>query len=169
MPTLLELSDEIICLERELEAAEDIETREILITQYFSAVGDRNQKIDAYAGLIRELELRAEVRKSEAERMQNRSRIDMNKAQFLKDRLLMVFKTFNISIVEGSRFKISKNLNGGKLPVIISCPIECLPENYLKQIITIKPNLELIAEDLEAGVIIDGVCWGERGESIRIK
>lgn len=169
MATLLDLSDSIVDLERELEAAEDIETREALISQYFTAVGDRNEKLDSYAGLIRELELRAEVRKSEAERIMNRSRIDNNKAQFLKERLLLVFKTFNLSSVETARFRVTLASNGGKLPILITCPVENLPSEYIKQITTTKADLEKISEDLSAGVIIDGVCWGERGESIRIK
>ena len=169
MATLLDLSSDILELERELEEAEDIETREALISQYFSAVGDRNTKIDAYAGLIRELELRSEVRKSEAERMLNRSRIDLNKSQYLKNHLLKIFRIFGVSVNEGAKFRVSTFSFGGKKPVLISCPVEALLPEYVKQIVTIKPDLELIAEHLEAGVLIEGVCFGERGEGIRIK
>jgi hypothetical protein len=169
MASLIELSEEILDLEIALESAENLEAREALIKSYFDAVGDRNVKIDSYAALIRELELRSEARKSEGERLLARSKTDNNKAQYLKERLMMVFKYFQLTSVETPRFRVSLATNGGKLPVIISCPIENLPSEYVKQIVTLKANLDLIAEELEAGVLIENVCFGERGEGIRIK
>ena len=173
MATLLELSDAINFLRQNLETEESPESREELIKNYFKCdktnQSEINQKIDNYAALIRELELRSEARKGEAERILQRSKVDQNKAQYLKDRLLSVFKYFGLSSVETLRFRVTLAANGGKLPVQITCPVESLPSEYVKQIITLKPDLELIAEHLNCGVIIDGVSWGERGESIRIK
>ena len=44
-----------------------------------------------------------------------------------------------------------------------------LPEEYQIKEVVVKPNMERIREDLDAGIPVQGVEYGERGSYLRIK
>jgi hypothetical protein len=64
-------------------------------------------------------------------------------------------------------FRIQKN--GGKQALDIMVPAEELPEKYRIVETTVKPDKNLLREDLETGEAVPGVVLMEREESLRIR
>lgn len=177
MPTLFEIGAEICGLDNLLEdLGGDITDREAEVDAWFDRLdGQRDQKLDTYAGLITELEARASVREQEAMRLQHRARMDADKASWLKRRLQVFFELTNLKTVETPRYRITLATNGGKQPVVVSVEPELLPDLYRKVRTEVKPDLDAIRTHLEAigplqspdGVVL--AQFGERGRSIRIR
>lgn len=149
---------------------------EEIVASWFREIGEtRDQKLDHYAALIRELEARAEVRKAESQRLADRARIDADRASFLKDRLRHFFLGHGLKTVETRRYRITLAGNGGRNPILLRVPPESLPEVFRSEIVTVKANLDDIRAYLEAGGVLqdgDGNVMaelGERGSSIRIR
>ena len=71
--------------------------------------------------------------------------------------------------VQGNHFTWQIQKNGGKAPLNIDedMPAISLPEEY--QLWDVKPNKEVIRQDLEAGKELPYARLGERGESLRLK
>lgn len=171
MRTLFEISDDLIDLAEQLERAiDDAPEQEALIQEWFDQLEatkqERDQKLDDYAGLIRELEARASTRRAEAQRLLNRARVDENLSQFLKRNLKLFFEQHQIKTIETRRFRLTLARNGGRPPVNLTIPPEELPIEY--QAVTVKPNFEALRESLVQGQIIHGASLGARGSQIRI-
>lgn len=171
-PSLLDISDDLLALESLLaEVADnggDITEAESTLEKWFAEIeADRDTKVDNYAALIRELELRADMRDEEVRRLTARRNIDRANASRLKARLQMFFEEHNLSKLETRRFKVSLVNNGGKIPVVVECSPSALPPSL--QRVTIDADKDAIREAIEKGDTIDGCRLGERGRSIRIK
>lgn len=131
--SLFSISDDLEKLNELLDDCGDDAQQQELIQQWFEQLGDeRDRKLDGYAALITEMMARAEVRKSEAKRMQELAAADENRARLLKDRLKCFFQTHNITTVETARYRLSLAKNGGKQPLILKdglSPTD-LPEQF---------------------------------------
>jgi hypothetical protein len=151
MPTLLEIGSEIQNLEAlVLERDGDITDIEEEIDAWFEAAHDkRDQKLDAYAGLISELESRALVRQNEASRLSHRAKVDANKARFLKDRLTAFFDLAGLKTIETKRYRLTLASNGGKEPLSIHVPADMLPEYFRTVSTKIAPDREAIRDHIE--------------------
>jgi hypothetical protein len=125
------------------------------------------EKVDNYCGLIRELESRAAARKAEAKRLAERSNIDASAVDRLKSRLLWFFEAHQLKTLETARFRVTAAQNGGLAPLIISAPLEEIPDEFIEFVR--KPMNPMIRELLEAGERLPFAELGERGKSIRIK
>jgi hypothetical protein len=171
MPSLFELSDMILALESAFNNCpdEEPEARENLVWAYLETTQERDHKFDGYAALITEMEARARCRKEEAERLAARARRDEEQAKFLKERLTQYFQRHGLGTVETARYRLTLTRNGGKTPVCLSVPPEELPEEFVRETVTRKADLEMIREALEAGQEIPGAALGERGSSVRIR
>jgi hypothetical protein len=124
-------------------------------------------KVDDYCGLIRELEARRDARKAEARRLADRAQIDANTVDRLKGRLLSFFEVHAIKTMETARFRVTAAQNGGVVPLIITAPLESIPDEFIEFVR--KPMNPMIREMLEAGEALPFAELGERGKSIRIK
>lgn len=78
--TLFDITDDLLALEELLsEVGGDVtdEQAEEAITEWFEELGeDRNSKLDGYVTLIAEFDARAEMRRREAARLQQRASVD---------------------------------------------------------------------------------------------
>lgn len=169
MPTLIELSTEIERLETALSEIDEGHEQDELIAQYLQSKSDLKTKIDHYAALISELESRSEIRKQEAKRLSDRSRVDANLAAKLKSRLLWYLQEHEVNKLETKRYSINRQKAGGKLPLIINenCSPADLPQRF--QEVSVEFNKDSIREALLHGEELDFACLGIRQEIIRIK
>lgn len=128
-------------------------------------------KVDNYAGLIKGLEARAETRKVEAERMRARAKVDENAAGNLKKRLMETLKALNIPKVEGARFTVAVQRNGGRpgLDFSENADIETAPEWAFETVTTRRWQTDAIRERLAAGEDLGFVAVREPGFGLRIR
>ena len=171
--TLLDIADDVVTLDDLLDEHEgDITGQEDAVAAFLFE-NDRalNEKVDGYAGLIKELEARAAARKAEADRIKELAKLDENRAKWLKERLLYAFDEMAITRVETPRFRVSTAKNGGKIPVVLdeTATVATLPEAFVRTKVKREPDLDAMREAIEGGADIPGVRLGERGRGIRIK
>jgi hypothetical protein len=173
MSTLYQINHDINDLENQLEELElnnaTPDEHNAFIDKWLCLEGELHSKLDNYGIYIRELEARAEIRKAEAKRLEDRATVDINKAKALKESLLYVFTARDIKKLETKRFSFSRAKNGGKAPLILNeqTPISEIPEEF--QTIVIQISKETVRKALESGKDLTFARLGERGENIRIK
>jgi hypothetical protein len=167
---IFELSDEILQLDALLETlGEDEDGQRVVLEKYMSSLqGNLEIKLDGYADYTRELEVRSEARKAEANRIMQRSKVDANKAARLKECLKWYFTTRNLKTCETPKHRITLCSNGGVQSISINVPVEELPAEYVREIITYKPDLELIRDKLQSGEVLPFATLEKRKMSIRI-
>lgn len=168
--TLFAIGDDLEKLNELLDSVADDAQQQELIAQWFETLGEeRDKKLDGYAALITEMTARAELRKSEAKRLQQLAAEDENRARLLKDRLKLFFELHELKAVQTSRYKLSLAKNGGRQPLILdeSVPVTQLPERFQK--VSIDPDATAIRDALERGEKLDFAHLAERGTSLRIK
>jgi hypothetical protein len=169
MSTLLQISEGLLAFQRLLDESDGELTPEVeaALDQWFAELSDaRDQKLDAYAALIRECTLRASVRKAEQERLALRVRVDEKLAKALKERLKLFLEVQGISKVETQRYRITVCKNGGKQPLEVNADPSALPA--VCQRITIAPDLDAIYKHLESGIPVAGCRLLPRGKHVRI-
>lgn len=168
--TLFDISDELQELYARLEdLGGDVTAPEVEreIDAWFDALTDeRDEKLDNYAALVREMEARAEARREEARRLAERSRQDADRAKYLKQRLVDFFHQHGLKTVETRRYKLTVARSGGKPPVVLKVDPEALPQEF--QRLRVDADLESIREALERGESLDFADLGERGFHLRI-
>lgn len=165
MATLLELGDEL----RNVLALAEAEGGELStwLDSWFERVSeDLEAKLDSYATLIREHELRAQARKAEADRLAQRAAADANFAKRLKERLKLFMEQTGQHRVETPRFNISLARNGGALPVRLDVSPDLLPVQFQQR--TITAATDAIRKALLAGESVPGACLGDRGSHLKI-
>ncbi len=129
--------------------------------------GSIENKVEAYCRIIRELELTAESRTAEADRIKALAVTDANAAKNMKGRLVYFFGLQNIKKMETQTFRLSICANGGHAPIEVTIPPDQLPAEFQK--LEIKPNMETIREALKMGTFLIGVTELARGTHLRIK
>ena len=165
--TLYELN---VQMQTILEMAEDGELDPQLIADTLEGVeGEIEIKLDSYGIVMNELQMDVakidlEIKRLTENKKQINNNIDRMKAAVMNTMTLMGTRK-----VKGDNFTWSIQKNGGKAPLIIdeSVPAISLPEEY--QLWDVRPNKEVIRQDLEAGAILPYARLGERGESLRLK
>ena len=125
-------------------------------------------KADAYAGVIRELELRATARTEEVKRIRALADADATLAQRLRERLRDVMAATGLTRIETPRFRLAVQANGGRQPLIIDPEgVNDLPVSLTR--IVREPDKEAIRTVLESGDTIPGCTLLPRGTTLRIK
>jgi len=179
MATLFEISEDLMALHRLLEDATD-ESGEInpeaaaALEEWFATVEqDRDNKLDRYAHLCRNLKLQAACRKAEADqieaevrRLKLAAQARENQEKRLRERLMMFFDLHSVNRIETQRHKFNVQNNGGVQAVEVSVPAEELPAAFQK--VTISPATETLRAALLNGETIKGCTLKERGRSLRI-
>ena len=168
--TLFDISNDLLAFYDRIEAlGGDITAPEVeqAIDAWFERLShERDEKLDNYAALIRELDARAKARRDEAKRLQERARRDEEHATYLKQRLLLFFQDHHLKTVETRRYRLTIQRSGGKTPVILHTEPEQLPEEYQRW--KVAADLDAIREALEHGVDLGFAALGERSSFVRI-
>ena len=165
--TLYELN---VQMQEILDMAESGEFDEELIANTLEGVeGEIEIKLDSYGVIIIELQADIEKIDQEIKRLTTKKKTISNSIDYLKKMVMQTMGTLNTRKVKGDKFTWTIAKNGGKAPLIIdeSVPAISLPEEY--QLWDVKPNKEVIRQDLEAGKELPYARLGERGESLRLK
>jgi len=167
--TLFDISDDLEKLNELLDAAgDDAQQQEVLI-QWLEQLGEeRDHKLDGYAALIAEIQVRAEARKAEARRLAQLAASDENRAKLLKNRLKWFFEQHQLKTLETARYRLSVAKNSTR-PLIVNpdVAIASLPEEYQK--VSVELNAAAIREALNQGTKLDFAYFGEVGTHLRIK
>lgn len=174
MPTLLEISEDILALEALIDdcTTEDgelvmqPEADRVLANWFSELMEDRDRKLDNYGALVREMLMRAAARKEEMSRLAARVKADETKAKYLKQRLLEFLDAHRIQKIETRRYKFSCRGNGGLQPLDKPEDPTSLPEEYQRKII--EADAEAIRAALATGVEIPGCSLKPRGRHLQI-
>ncbi|MGF1482579.1 MAG: siphovirus Gp157 family protein [Cyanophyceae cyanobacterium] len=171
MSTLFEISQDLTALMEGLESfIEHPEDQEQAIQEWFlqleAAERARDDKLDSYCALIKELDARIGARKAEGQRLLGRVKVDERLRQCLKNNLQYFFEKQSLKTVDTRRFKVSLCATGGHPPVNLSVMPEDLPLKY--QIVTVKADTSAIRDALQRGESVSGASLAERGRHIRI-
>ena len=168
--TLFEISNDLLAFYDRLEerggdiTAPDVEQA---IDAWFEQLShERNEKLDNYAALIREVEARAKARRDEAKRLQERARRDEEQAAYLKQRLILFFQDHHLKTVETRRYRLTLQRSGGKIPVVLKTDPEQLPEEFQRW--KVSADLDALRDALEHGADLDCAELGERSYYVRI-
>lgn len=173
--TLVEISEDLIALDAAIDAATTDdgeitdEAGKALDAWFAVAMQNRDLKLDNYGALYTELTLRAEAREEEAKRLEFRSKVDANRAKWLKQKLFDFMELHKVAKVETRRYKFSVCSNGGVMPLDMPERVEDLPEAYQKEVTTVTADVAQLRRDLEAGAVIEGCKLLPRGKHLRIK
>ena len=170
MPTLYDITEDLIALDELLESVDgDItdEAVESAITEWFKELGDNLEtKVDNYAQFIIELKARAAVRKAEASRLTARAKVGLNNADSLIKRMKEAFIAMDMKKLETKRFCVSVAKNGGLCPLDIHGDV---PKEYTKSTVVVSNDTEKIREVLGSGKELEFATLQERGTRLAIK
>lgn len=168
MSTLIEISENLLAFKSLLDGCDGDITPEVeqAMEKWFGELGaERDAKLDNYAGLIRELTLRASARKEEMDRLAMRVHVDNNTVAKLKERLKVFMQIQGEDRIETRRYRLSVCGNGGRAELDLP-PVDSLPDRYKTRLVV--ANQTEIREALKRGETIDGVRELPRGTHLRI-
>ena len=118
MTTLFDIDRDLRNLEEAIEEMEPDQQDAALLKWFADLESDlteqRDRKIDNYCSLITELRAKESARKLEADRLIALGKVDGNKAERLKNRLLEYLNSKGISKLETAKHKLSVSKSGGK-------------------------------------------------------
>lgn len=107
--------------------------------------------IDDVLSLVREIEVRAEARKAEAKRLQQRARRDESVAEWMRGKVLELMQSQGFKKLECSRWRVTVAMPGGKPALeMISEPTD----EYTEVVTEVHPNTDKIRAALEAGEVL---------------
>jgi hypothetical protein len=171
--TLLQISEELVAFRSIVEENADAAGGEItpdveatLDAWFADLQRDKRAKIDNYCAFVRELELRASVRRAEQDRLAKRVHADEATAKWLKTRLKTFLEIQGERCVETDRYKVTVCANGGKLNLDVAPPATELPPEY--QTVQTVANMDAIRSALAEGKEIAGCRILPRGSHLRI-
>lgn len=168
MSKLYEITGDILTLQEMLE--EDT-TDEVLKDTLEAVQGEYEVKLESYCKVIKNLEADMDALKKESDRLTAKRKVLEHNIDRLKKAMFDSMKATNTPKVKGQLFTVAIQKNGGVKPVIYDSTDKYITANLPDElvIVTEKPNMDAIREELEAGKFINGFSLGERGESLRIK
>ena len=174
MSTLIEISTEMAELMEMLDGVpDDAENRDqvkaILDAAIAGTRAEMERKLEGYASVRQEYLLRVEARKKEAERLLTLCKSDESKAQSLHDTMLWAMREHEFKRIEGARFRLVLQQNGGLAPMTITAPITDIPRTYIRERIVEEIDKAALRTAVESGQEIPGVVIGERGWRVSIK
>jgi len=166
MATLYEISEELAALDDALTESGGEFDADGELEKWFATVHTaRDEKLDGYCKLIRNLTARALARETESRRLTDRAAVDRAAIARLKDRLLLFFGAHGYTKLNAGIWTLSVARNGGKLPLLVPDP-EVVPEEFTNLVPVI--DRARIREYLERGNELPFARLGERGFNLRI-
>lgn len=179
MRTLNEIGADLESLDALLaEVGGDVteEAAEAAVDAWLSELGhERDAKLDRYAAYIADLKARSDAKKAEAKRLTDRAKVEDNRVEMLKTRLLWFFQAQGLKKVETNLHAFTVANNGGKVPISLLVDPEALPYEYREHVVSYRAKTDEIRAKLEAGEqVVDATgqpvaILGQRGQSLRIK
>lgn len=177
MSSLYELTEELVSLHQLLfELGGDVtEGTEGATLEQWAQEYDwkHRQKVDGYASLIKGIEADVEQMEAEMARLRERAQVFTNRAARLKALAKFSMERLQTRKLEGVKFTISIQKNGGKPPLeILGDPalvVERMPDRFVK--VRKSPDNDALREalakdDPEAAKFAK---IGEPGESVRVR
>ena len=165
MATLYELTAEYLQL---LEWCEDPDIDPQVLDDTMECLeGDIEDKADAYARVIAQMEYDAAALKAEYDRLALRKKRIDNSIDQMKDRLKTAMILTDKRKFKTKLFSFAIQKNPPKV-VIDEDDVFSIPEDYLEYQLPVV-NKQKIKDDLKAGKDLTGVAHFEQGESLRIK
>lgn len=178
MAKLFELAGNYNTLYDMLTEADEYE-EEVIETTLEVVVGEIAEKGDNYVAVCDKLDMEIEACKKQVEHWQRELKIRENAVSRLKDRLKMFLTMIGAKEIKTDNHTIKLVNNGGKLPLVYRVNDLCvdkkkldlstIPNKYKRTVVTEEIDTEQIRNDLDSGVNLDWVQYGERGTNLRIK
>lgn len=144
-----------------------------LIDTLEGAEGEFNDKIESWLKVIRMKEADIKERKELIASLTDKNKVDDNAIERMKKVVMMVMNATGYKKAGTAILSATICGAGGKLPLVWADGIkddpQLLPEQYQIVETVYKANTDKIREDLDAGVEVPGVEYGERGSYLRIK
>ena len=137
-----------------------------LAAMFIDADGDLELKIDAYCGVIGNLEAVAKARHEEGQRLAALAAVDINAAKRMRDTLITIFDMQGMTKRDTPRYKIGVRGNGGKAPMDIP-DAAMVPSEWM--IPRLEVDREKIRAALEAGELLEFAELQPRGRHISIR
>lgn len=148
----------------------DAEVEAEVIQRFTELNLSRDQKLEAYGMLIKNLDLRVTVRKAEAKRLTELAKSDETALKRLKGNLTQIFDMFEWDEIQTTHFKFNPCDNGGILPVEIDEHFAKNPELLSEEFrnTSYSVNLDAIRKALQNGKELPFAKLGERGKYVKI-
>ena len=172
---LYEITDDLIALNDLLESVEGDLSRcgemEPAVTQWLTSLdAEQGVKLDAYVGLIRQLEMESAAAKAEVEQWATKARSRENRAKYLKDRLkhhLTVTGQTKVQTATGRTISVVNN--GGQRPIVWADAIDL--DTVPADLVFTRREIDRakVRESLEAGQEFGFATLADRGTSLRVK
>lgn len=152
----------------------DIELDEqALLDSWEGTDGAMNDKVEAWLMVIKNKQADIDSRKSLIADLTEKNKRDENAINRMKATLIQVMNYAGKKTAGTEILSATVCGNGGKLPLVWADGIKedprLLPEEYQVQEVVVKANTDKIREDLDAGIPVQGVEYGERGSYLKIK
>lgn len=171
--SLFHISEDMGALDALLsEANGDVsapETQAALETWEAELETDLLGKVDAYCGLITEMEARIWTRTVESRRLKELADFDQRAVDALRDRLRAVWLARNLGKLQCPRFVVSVVKNGGKLPLLVTDSADNLPRWAVKTVTSVSVDNDAIRARIDSGEVLSFAQLGERGVRLSIK
>lgn len=104
--------------------------------------------VDEVLSLVREIEVRAEARKAEAERLRQRAKRDEAVAAWMKGQVLRVMQSEGMKTLETPRWRATAAMPGGKAALEI---VGEVPPEFTREEVRITPDKDAIRDAIESG------------------
>ena len=104
--------------------------------------------VDEVLSLVREIEVRAEARKAEAERLRQRAKRDEAVAAWMKGQVLRVMQSEGLKTMETPRWRATAAMPGGKAALEI---VGDVPPEFTREEVRITPDKDAIRAAIESG------------------
>lgn len=161
--TLYDLTGDYLKL---LEMAEYEDDPQALEDTMQAIEGEIEDKADAYAAVLTQLNGDADILKGEIDRLKARRDALNRNADRIKNHLYNAMKAMDKQKIKTTLHTFTISKNGGKLPVILNdgIRVEDLPDVLCRR----EPNMEKIRKTLEEGNTL-WAHYGEKGEHLSIR
>lgn len=104
--------------------------------------------VDEVLSLVREIEVRAEARKAEAERLRQRAKRDEAVAAWMKAQVLRVMQSEGLKTMETPRWRATAAMPGGKAALEI---VGEVPPEFTREEIKVTPDKDAIRAAIDEG------------------
>jgi hypothetical protein len=151
--TLYALTDDYL---RILDLLEDPDAKTDALEQHLDALaGKITHKAEAIAGLVKQLEGMAGMRKAEADRMRELAASDQRHADRLRDYVLRHMQLLGTERIDTARFRLSLRTNP---PAVHILEEMLVPEEFIRTVTTTSVDKRAILDNYKAtGEIVPGV------------
>ena len=173
MSSLFEITGELLRLMDMLDDPEQEVDEEAFLDTWEGMQYDFDTKVANWLKVVKNLEADIESRKKLIAELTEKNRKDENTINRMKETVKKAMELTNTKRAGNEILSATVCSAGGKLPLVYADGIRedarLLPEKYQKVETFYKADTDKIREDLDAGIPVPGVEYGERGSYLRIK